>query len=177
MVVYNLTITDLVSRAGYYYTSDQTISKRESNEICSFLERFIADNVEREITKITMFADNCPGQIKNRYIVQMLAITSVKSKLSIIDLIFFEKGHTQNINDSKHSVIERAKKDVNIHHPWQWVTLIEKSCRSNPYKVTSMEQSDFFNYHTSINGVFDQVISKKTFDPTNQKKSNQSYVE
>ena len=100
MAVYSLTITDLVSRAGYCYTSDQTISKRRSNEICSFLKRFIADNVEREITKITMFADNCPGQIKNRYIVQMLAIMSVKSKLSIIDLIFFEKGHTQNINDS-----------------------------------------------------------------------------
>ena len=95
---------------------------------------------------------------------------SVKSKLPIIDLIFFEKRHTQNIGDSAHSVIERGKKGVNIHHPWQWVMLIEKSCRSSPYKLTSMEQSDFFNYQTSINGVFDQLISKKTFNPTNQKK-------
>ena len=139
MAEYNLTITDLVSRAGYCYTWDQTISKRGLNEICSWLERFIADNVEREITKLIMFADNCPGQNKNRYIIQILAIMSVKSKLPIIDLIFFEKRHTQNIGDSAHSVIERGKKGVNIHRPWQWVMLIEKSCRSNPYKLTSME--------------------------------------
>ena len=169
MAAYNRTITDLVSRAGYCYTRDQTISKRGSNEIASCLQRFIADNVEREITKLKLFADNCLGQNKNRYIIQMLAIMIVKSKLPIIDLIFFEKGHNQNINESVHSLIERVKKGVNIH-PWQWVMLIEKSCRSNPYKVTSMEQSDFFNYQTLINGVFDHLISKNTFDPTNKKK-------
>ena len=60
--------------------------------------------------------------VKNRFIIQMLTHMANKMKI-IINLVCLEKGHTQNINDT---VIDRAKKGVNIHHPSQWITLFEK---------------------------------------------------
>ena len=56
-----------------------------------------------------------------------------------INLIFMEKGHTQNINNSVHLTIEKAKKGINIHHSHQWITLIETASCSQSNLVTLMD--------------------------------------
>ena len=35
-------------------------------------------------------------------------------KLKEIQLMFLEKGHTQNTNDSMYSTIQRAKREINM---------------------------------------------------------------
>ena len=35
-------------------------------------------------------------------------------KLKEIQLMFLEKGHTQNTNDSMHSTIQRTKREINM---------------------------------------------------------------
>ena len=90
----------------------------------------------------------------------MMALMSIKNKLDI-DLIFFEKGHTQNIKNSVHSVIERGKKGV---PPLQCLTLMENVSRAKPYKVTSMTQNDFLNFQMRLDRVFDPIITNNTFD-------------
>ena len=80
----------------------------------------------------------------------MLSIAANEKNVTI-NLVFLEKGHTPNINNSAHSVIERAKKGVNIHHPHQWTTLIETAYRKNPYKVKLMSQKKMFNFKTDLN--------------------------
>ena len=86
-----------------------------------------------------------------------------------INLILLEKGHTQNVNDSAHSVIARAKKGVNIHHPSQWVTLIEAASTKNPQKIKLMTQNEFFNFKTDLGRVFDPLIKDKTRGKSSQK--------
>lgn len=108
-----------------------------------------------------LFADNCAGQNKNRFIIQMLTHMANKMKITI-NLVYLEKGHTQNINDAAHSVIDRAKKGVNIHHTSQWITLIEKASRKNPYKVIPMGLKDFFDFQTDLGGVYTQLIKDST---------------
>ena len=100
--------------------------------------------VNSDIHSLTMFADNCGGQNKNCFMVEMLATMVIKLNLNEIVLIYFilkQNIHdTHNINDNVYSVIERAKKGVNIHHPCQWFkndrdlvsSLIENVSGSNP---------------------------------------------
>ena len=91
----------------------------------------------------------------------MLSIAATEQKIKI-NLVFLEKGHTQNINDTAHSIIEKAKSGVNnIHHPHQWITLIETACRKKPYNVFSMSHKEIFNFKTELGGVFYPLISKK----------------
>ena len=91
----------------------------------------------------------------------MLSIAANEKNVRI-NLVFLEKGHTQNINDSVNSVIERVKKGVNIYHPHQWTTLIETACRKNPYKVKLMLQNEMFNFKTDLGGVLEPLIKDKT---------------
>ena len=55
----------------------------------------------------------------------MMSLQASERRITI-HLIYLEKGHTQNINGTVYSMIEKAKKGVNIHHPLQWITLTEK---------------------------------------------------
>ena len=157
--VYDLTVTNLETRKVCCYVWDQTTAKRGSNEIASCLRQFI-NELPSHTSQLYLFADNCTGQNKNRFINQMLSIAANERNVTI-NLVFLEKGHTQNINDSAHSVIEKAKKGVNIHHPRQWTTLIETACRKNPYKVKMMSQNEIFNFKTDLGGVFEPLIKDK----------------
>ena len=129
--VYNLTITDLINKDGFYYTWDQTTAKWGSQwnwqlHILSFhVSEFLKDR-----QCITWFSDNCPGMNKNRYIYQMMSLLTLKmQKSKEIQLIFLEKEHIQNVNDSKHSTTERPKRRINIY---QWEAVMQCSCNSKP---------------------------------------------
>ena len=160
MSVYNLKVTNLVTCEVTCFVWNQTSAKRGSNEIASCLKYFI-ENLSGEIKQVYLFADNCIGQNKNQFITQMLSIAAMERNMTI-NLIFPEKWHTQNVNNSAHAVIERAKKGVTIHHPSQCITLTETASLKNPYKNKLMTQNEFFNFKTDLGGVFDPLIKDKT---------------
>lgn len=108
MSVYNLTVTNLVTCTVTCFLWYQTTAKRGSNEIAICLKYFVK-NLSGQIKQVYLFADNCIGQNKNRFITQMLLIAAMERNMTI-NLIFLEMGHTQNFTDSTHSVIERVKK-------------------------------------------------------------------
>lgn len=150
----------MVTRTTTCYVWNQTVAKRGSNEISSCLKLYI-ESLPPPVKTIYLFADNCPGQSKNRFIIQMLTLMANKRNITV-NLVYLEKGHTQNINDTAHSVIDRAKSGVNIHHPSQWNTLIEKASRKNPYKVVPMGLTDFFNFQTDLAGVYNPLLKDST---------------
>lgn len=174
MSVYNLTVTNLVTCTVTCFLWYQTTAKRGSNEIAICLKYFVK-NLSGQIKQVYLFADNCTGQNKNRFITQMLLIAAMERNMTI-NLIFLEMGHTQNFTDSAHSVIERAKKGVNIHHPSEWVTLTETACSKNPYKVKLMTQNELFNFETDLGGVFDPLIKDKTPGKSSQKNIKVSWL-
>ena len=55
----------------------------------------------------------------------------------------------KNVNDSVHACIEKAKIGINIHHPYQWETLIEMSCKSKPCHVKYLTQENMLNFNVS----------------------------
>ena len=76
---------------------------------------FINNNCHNQIDELTVFADNCPGQNKNRFIIEMLSSSLINHpNIQVIQLAFFEKGHTQNENDTAHSVREKSKNGINM---------------------------------------------------------------
>ena len=52
---------------------------RGSNEIASYLKYFVG-NWSGQIKQVYLFADNCIGQNKNRFITQMLSIAAMERK-------------------------------------------------------------------------------------------------
>ena len=114
---------------------------------------------------VTLFSGNCSGQNENRYIHETMSLLTIKiQKLKEIQLIFLEKGYTQNANDSMHSTIEQAKRRIKIFHPYQWKAVVQLACKSNPYNVKVMCQDEFLDFTTPLGTDFSNIINKKLID-------------
>lgn len=68
--------------------------------------------------------------------------------LNIIDMKFFEKGHSHMEADSMHSVIERTIRPHKVYSTDEYEVFIT-SARKNPrpYTVHRMRFSDFLDFH------------------------------
>ena len=169
LLVYDLNITNLISHNACCYVWNQTTAKCGSNEIVSCLKKFI-EGLPRNVKKLYLIADNCTGQNKNRFVTLMLLIPTKKKNIEIY-LTFLEKWHAQNVNDTIHSVIERANKRVNIHHPYQWITLIEKASRTNPFNVVPMEMKILFNFKTNLARTYQALMKGKALSKESKNKA------
>ena len=97
-----------------------------------------------------------------------MAVRAFHNLKSIV-LMFLERGHTQNENDSVHSAIERSKKGITINHPYQWVSLILGACKSLPYTVKEMEQEEVLNFETELDGSYNLLINGSVTVPVPSK--------
>ena len=69
-------------------------------------------------------------------------------------LTFLQKGHTENENDSVHSVIERATKHAVIYSPEQWYSAVGTARKSiTPYHVEELTHAQFIDYKTMSKSV------------------------
>lgn len=84
-------------------------------------------------------------------------------KLKEIQLIFVEKGHTQNANDSIHSTNERAKKG-NIFNSYQWGVVMQFACKSKQYNVKVMNQGEICIFTLQLGSVYSNLIITKMAD-------------
>ena len=74
-------------------------------------------------------------------------------------LTFLQKGHTENENDSVHSVIERATKHAVIYSPEQWYSAVRTARKSKtPHHVEKLTQAQRIDYKTMSNSVKNQNI-------------------
>ena len=158
----NFTITDLVSGKTYCYLWDQTNGKRGGSEIASCLYSYFRYHCTEDIELITVFCDNCPGQNKNRMICQMLSMVIQHfENIKAVQTIYLEQGHTQNENDTAHSIIEKRKRGINILHPYQWPIQIKNSSKGKKFVIEMMNYSDFMDFSTTVEDFYYYLMVTK----------------
>ena len=71
-------------------------------------------------------------------------------------------SHTENENDSIHSVTEQNKKGASIYHPYQWITLMQGACKSKPciiYPMLGIYPRNFdVCYPAQKNSIFQLIL-------------------
>lgn len=131
LAVYNLTFYNLRNKRVKCFMWDETEGSRGVTEVGTCVYNYlesIAAETEKEVDVI-LCSDNCSGQQKNYALMSMYFEALKKfNKIKSVTHKFLITGHTQNENDSVHSVIERAVKRVlangPIYHPSQYKTAI-----------------------------------------------------
>lgn len=68
---YNFTIYDIGKKEGYCFMWDESNGKRGSNEISTFILKFMKIKKENGIKEFSFYYDNCAGQNRNRFIYSM----------------------------------------------------------------------------------------------------------
>jgi len=93
--------------------------------------------------------------------------------INIIEQKFLVPGHTQMERDPMHLAIKRAKKNVSIFVPNQWILLMANAHRSRPYIVNEMNNASFFGftaadqrrYRENVNWLKMKIICYKKAKP------------
>lgn len=78
--VYNFCIYSGNTGKSYFYMYDEAVAKKGKNEIISFLKHFFDIILDRQVTTIYLFSDNCSPQNKNHTLTQFL-YTVVNTKM------------------------------------------------------------------------------------------------
>lgn len=158
---YNFTIYDLKTKDVECYFWHEQQGNRGANEIGTCVYDYIVSMCTRvnEDVDLIFYSDNCTGQQKNKFFISMYlhAVATIPS-LKTITHKFLIKGHTQNENDSAHSVIERnIKKSLRsgpIYSPDQYVSLIRTAKKTGKsYKVNELNYTQFKDFKSLSNDV------------------------
>ena len=136
------------------------VASRGSHEVGSCILRYLRDS-HPTATHLVMFSDSCGGHNRNVNILSMLLyiVGSDDYSYTMIDQKFMIVGHSYLPNYRDFGSIETARRKTNhIFVPHDWLELVLKSRRNNPFTVTEMTREDF----RSFEPVAKSFINRKT---------------
>ena len=101
----------------------------KSLQVFQFLKKLHLDGIKE------VHSDRCVGQNSNCMVLILLSFafkTFLFYELTMNNLV---SGHSQNGNDSAHSVIEKTTRKMTIHTIDQWHAAIDMSFKKNNLEV------------------------------------------
>lgn len=104
--IYNFTIYDLKTNDCECYVWEEANGHRGVNELGTCLLKYF-EEIAAKNAEFIFYSDNCAGQNKNKYILTEYLYTISHYKIKSIVHKYLIKGHSQNVGDSVHSLIER----------------------------------------------------------------------
>lgn len=136
----------------------ELLARRGANDVISCLSRFIFHtHMGRTGAKWSIWwADNCPGQNKNNYIMWFFQDLIRRHVYSRIDYKFLIAGHTYGSTDQTFGAIERYTSRIDtVYVPDQWYQHVRNACAGmKSVIVVEMQQSFFRNFHQHLNKMF-----------------------
>lgn len=83
LCVWNFTMYETGPKTGVCNLWNETIGKRGSNELASYVQKFIENKVEVGIKEFVFYTDNCGGQNRNQNMFSMYFRESNKLNVTI----------------------------------------------------------------------------------------------
>ena len=152
---------------GIYSASTQTttafmwhelLGKRGCNNVMSCLMHFIFHSrLGRTGAKWSIWwADNCPGQNKNNYIMWFFQDLIRRKIYSRVDYKFLIAGHTYGSTDQAFGMIERyAAKIDTVYTPQEWYEHVRNAgIGAKAIQVIEMEQKNFKDYRQHLHHLY-----------------------
>ena len=135
------------------WTEDE--GKRGATEICSSIFKFLSlinlDNCKR----IETFSDACGGPNRNKAVICFFMHMCNLFGFDSWEHRYLESGHLYLPNDRDFGMISKSSKNMTVYSVEEWIEIIRKSRKKNPFKVVKMKE-DFLNV--------DQVMKSRKFN-------------
>lgn len=133
---YNLCIYDEIKKIGYMYVWNESVASRGGQEIGSCLIDHLKNHLDESVENLILYSDSCGGQNRNIKVTLLLKHFLASSHLSSITQKFFVSGHSYNSCDRCFSIIEKAKKLIDVvATPDDWLKIIKDSKQKQPVFV------------------------------------------
>lgn len=142
---YLFNIHTLSTQESIFYTYDQTIAKKGSDDVTSILYNFVLHFLDKEVRHLTIFCDSCGGQNKNFTLFRFAYfIVHVCGRLDTLKMVFPVRGHSYMECDRNMGLINQKSY---IEVPDDWVSVIANArVKPSPFSVVKCDQSMFFSW-------------------------------
>ena len=118
-----------------------------SIEIATWLKYFVENHLA-DSRHIVFYSDGCAGQNKNHAVVACLATMAHNSPAGqVIEIKYFETGHSHMEVDSVHACIERRAEGTEIGTPSDWISVFQSAkLQGEQYTVDELRHHQFVDW-------------------------------
>lgn len=151
-------VHDLSDDSVTMYRYLESEAKKGANEVTSMLLDAInnlPDNKRKD--ELVLISDGCPGQNKNKTMVQFLyCLVHVLKIFKRVTYLFPMRGHSYLPNDQDFGLIGNKKKKANIVTlPEHWDKVVQDARQHpSPFKLKIMTHEDFFDIRSAVEPLF-----------------------
>ena len=153
------------------YLWNETHGAKGSCEVASAVFSYLRDLKKADINTAHLFCDRCVGQNSNRIVFIMLSYALITLGFSDICLNFLVTGHSQNLNDNTHALIEKQARNAQIFTTAQYETLIYQSFTSDSVTVAMPCFDKVIDFKKFANECphYSHLMKGSTYDANNEK--------
>lgn len=146
-------IHELPSKKSFFYTYDETVARKGSNEVTSMLYHYLTCFMDHNVRHLKIFCDSCGGQNKNYCVIKFLY--SAVHHLNLLDsvsVIYPIRGHTYLECDKNMALINQK---TACETPDEWRDEVRKSrAKPEPFTVVDCKQNMFQSWNENLSQFF-----------------------
>lgn len=150
---YSFNVHELSTGRSVFYTYDETVAKKGSEDVASMLYHYISKIMSCDVRNLQIFCDSCCGQNKNYYVFKFLYI--VVHKLNLLDtvsVVFPIRGHSY-LECDKNMAFINQKAPCEIPEDWRDEFRKARS-KPQPFLVQDCQQNMFQSWKHTMDKYF-----------------------
>ena len=161
---HNLTVTEIDNMNTYAFLWTEDQAANGNCEVSTCVQLFLREKRKEGAKRVNLISDRCPGQNQNWMFFIMLSDMLNELEFDMIELIYVVPGHSQNENDTAHSVIKKHTRDMTIYTTAQWESTIPQAFKTNKCVMTVLTFKDIIDYkNLTFFPSYRQVLDDKCF--------------
>lgn len=143
--MYSFNVHILSTGRSVFYTYPETVGKKGSNEVISFLYDFVFNVLPKNVTKLAIFCDSAGGQNKNQSVFKFIHyLVHYRRRFTSVKITFPIRGHSYLECDKNFGLIN-FKTAMEI--PKDWYNLLSISrVKPEPFIVKVVDQNMIRNW-------------------------------
>lgn len=138
--------------------------RKGSYEAATCLLQFLSRAHSNNVKKVHFLCDRYCGQNSYRMVYLMLAVALEMYRFEEITFKFLVSGHSQNENDTTHSIIERAASKMAVNSTAQWETLKISAFKKKKPVIECLSHSDVIDFRSNYFPKFSKMIGSNVYD-------------
>lgn len=148
LTVCNFGVHNLSTGSMKCYVYHEGEAGKGPNEVISFINHYINNDIGKEVERLYIFCDNCAGQNKNNAIIRFLMGLVENKRFKEVQILYPMRGHSFMPCDRDFGLIKRSLiKYERLYTIDQYINLISEASKiANKFSVVKVDQNYIIDY-------------------------------
>lgn len=140
-------INNLGKNKARFYTYHEGLAKKGPNEVVSFIEDYITNEIPTGVKHLHIFSDSCGGQNRNHTVIRFFMQLVQSHRFESINQYFPQRGHSFLPNDRNFAAIKRViRRHDRIYTPMEYTEMIVHSTRQSEFSVKMVDSREIKDF-------------------------------